>query len=55
MHVTQLNHTLDLIQNRINKHALNTQLYKHNTDPTKSLIPRTKALKGLITKAYKLA
>ena len=51
-HVQKLNHTLDQIQNKINKHTLKTQLYKHDTDPTESLIPRTQALKGLITKAY---
>ena len=37
----------------VQMNALKTQLYKNNTDPTESLIPRTQALKGLITTAYK--
>ena len=52
-HIRELNHTLDQLQTKINSHALRTNRYRRKNDPTtQSLIPRTKALQGLITKAY---
>ena len=48
-HVTTLNKTIDLIQNKVDAHVLK-QRYRQSDQP--QLIPRTKELQSLLTKAY---
>jgi len=48
-HVTTLNKTIDLIQQKVDAHVLK-QLYRQSDQP--QLLPRTKELQSLLTKAY---